>query len=37
MRLNTVWLIHRAASQAAQRQARRSAQTLRDQGVKVAV
>ena len=37
MRLETVWLIHRAASQAALRQARRCAQTLRDQGVKVAV
>jgi NAD+ kinase len=37
MRLDTVWLIHRAASQAALRQARRSAETLREQGVKVAV
>ena len=37
MHLQTVWLIHRAASQAALRQARRSAETLRDQGVKVAV
>jgi len=37
MRLETVWLIHRAASQAALRQARRCAQVLRDQGVKVAV
>ena len=32
MRLNTVWLIHRAASQAALRQARRCAEILRDQG-----
>jgi NAD+ kinase len=37
MRLETVWLIHRAASQAALRQARRSAEDLRAQGVKVAV
>ena len=37
MRLENVWLIHRAASQAALRQARRSAETLRAQGVKVAV
>ena len=37
MRLDTVWLIHRAASQAALRQARRSAETLREQGVNVAV
>ena len=37
MRLDNVWLIHRAASQAALRQARRSAETLRAQGVKVAV
>ena len=37
MRLETVWLIHRAASQAALRQARRSADDLRAQGVKVAV
>ena len=37
MRLDTVWLIHRAASQAALRQARRCAEILRDQGVAVAV
>ena len=37
MRLDTVWLIHRAASQAALRQARRSAETLREQCVNVAV
>lgn len=37
MRLATVWLIYRAASQAALRQARRSAETLRQQGVQVAV
>ena len=37
MRLNTVWLIHRAESQAALRQARRSADDLRSQGVQVAV
>jgi NAD+ kinase len=37
MQLDTVWLIHRAASQAALRQARRSAEQLRSQGVKVAV
>ena len=37
MRLENVWLIHRAASQAALRQARRSAETLRAQGVRVAV
>ena len=37
MRLNTVWLIHRAASQAALRQARRSADILRQQGVSVCV
>ena len=37
MRLENVWLIHRAASQAALRQARRSAETLREQGVKGAV
>ncbi|MFM7455090.1 MAG: NAD(+) kinase [Cyanobium sp.] len=37
MRLDTVWLIHRAASQAALRQARRCAESLRQQGVSVAV
>ena len=37
MRLEKVWLIHRAGSQAAQRQARRSADQLRLQGVEVAV
>jgi NAD+ kinase len=37
MQLDTVWLIHRAASQAALRQARRSAEQLRSQGVRVAV
>ena len=37
MRLDTVWLIHRAASQAALRQARRSAEALRLQGVSVCV
>ncbi|MEY4431058.1 MAG: hypothetical protein RLZZ533_994, partial [Cyanobacteriota bacterium] len=37
MRLDTVWLIHRAASQAALRQARRCAESLRQQGVAVAV
>ena len=37
MQLETVWLIHRAASQASLRQARRSAEQLRQQGVKVAV
>ena len=37
MRLESVWLIHRAASVAAQRQARRCAEILRQQGVNVAV
>ena len=37
MRLERVWLILRAGSQAAQRQARRCADELRDQGVKVVV
>ena len=37
MRLDTVWLIHRAQSQASQRQARRCADELRQQGVTVAV
>ncbi|MEY4297691.1 MAG: hypothetical protein RLZZ423_870 [Cyanobacteriota bacterium] len=37
MRLESVWLIHRAASQAALRQARRSAEALRAQGVSVCV
>ena len=37
MQLDTVWLIHRAASQAALRQARRCAESLRQQGVAVAV
>jgi NAD+ kinase len=37
LRLETVWLIHRAASQAALRQARRSADVLRGQGVRVCV
>ena len=37
MRLDTVWLIHRAASQAALRQARRSAELLRQQGARVCV
>lgn len=37
MRLDTVWLIHRAASQAALRQARRCAESLRQQGISVAV
>ncbi|WP_398336081.1 NAD(+) kinase [Vulcanococcus sp.] len=37
MRLASVWLIHRAASQAALRQARRCAESLRGQGVAVAV
>ncbi|MEY2749880.1 MAG: hypothetical protein RLZZ168_1896, partial [Cyanobacteriota bacterium] len=37
MRLASVWLIHRAASQAALRQARRCAESLRGQGVSVAV
>ncbi len=37
MQLRTVWLIHRAGSQAALRQARRSAEQLRQQGVRVAV
>jgi NAD+ kinase len=37
LRLDTVWLIHRAASQSALRQARRSAEILREQGVHVCV
>ena len=37
MRLDSVWLIHRAASQAALRQARRSAEILRGQGARVCV
>lgn len=37
MQLRTVWLIHRAGSQAALRQARRSAEQLRQQGTRVAV
>jgi len=37
LRLDTVWLIHRAASQAALRQARRSAELLRQQGARVCV